>query len=98
MGAALAKPRAPQGRTSEPHRELMGAVAAAMALVKAHRVHGHLAARLDPLGSEPLGDPSLDSLRHDPPLTPALQARIPARVLGIAVDGETLADALPHLQ
>ncbi len=29
---------------------LLGAVAAAMALVKAHRMHGHLAARLDPLG------------------------------------------------
>ena len=33
---------------------LLGGVAAAMALVKAHRMHGHLAARLDPLGSEPL--------------------------------------------
>src|SRR5215210_5571656 len=29
---------------------LLGAVAAAMSLVKAHRTHGHLAARLDPLG------------------------------------------------
>src|SRR5712691_9431421 len=28
--------------------ELLGAVAAAMALVKAHRMHGHLAAHLDP--------------------------------------------------
>ena len=36
---------------------LLGGVAAAMALVKAHRTHGHLAARLDPLGSEPVGDP-----------------------------------------
>ena len=35
-------------------------VAAAMALVKAHRTHGHLAAHLDPLGSEPIGDPALD--------------------------------------
>src|SRR4051812_4475811 len=33
--------------------ELVGGVAAAMSLVKAHRTHGHLAARLDPLGSEP---------------------------------------------
>src|SRR5581483_201705 len=30
--------------------ELLGGVAAAMALIKAHRMHGHLAARLDPLG------------------------------------------------
>src|SRR5258708_2299464 len=40
--------------------ELLGGVAAAMALIKAHRTHGHLAARLDPLGSEPVGDPSLE--------------------------------------
>src|SRR3954447_16237035 len=33
---------------------LLGGVAAAMALVKAHRMHGHLAAHLDPLGSEPV--------------------------------------------
>jgi 2-oxoglutarate dehydrogenase E1 component len=92
--AAVAHPPAP----SEPDLELLGAVASAMAVVKAHRVHGHLAARLDPLGADPLGDPSLDPLRHDPPLTPELQARIPASILGIAVDGETLADALPHLQ
>ena len=36
-----------------PTPELLGGVAAAMALVKAHRMHGHLAARLDPLGAEP---------------------------------------------
>ena len=83
---------------TENDMELLRGVAAAMALVKAHRVHGHLAARLDPLGSDVLGDPSLDPLRHDPPLTPALQQRIPASILGVAVEGETLADALPHLQ
>src|SRR5207247_7392286 len=43
--------------------ELLGAVAAAMALVKAHRMHGHLAAHLDPLGSEPPGDPALEPER-----------------------------------
>jgi 2-oxoglutarate decarboxylase len=36
------------------------AVAAAMALVRAYRSFGHLAARLDPLGSEPIGDPALN--------------------------------------
>src|SRR2546422_380061 len=35
-------------------------VAAAMALVTAIRNFGHLAARLDPLGSEPPGDPALE--------------------------------------
>ena len=79
-------------------RELVGAVAAAMALVKAHRMHGHLAARLDPLGSEPVGDPALDPLRLEPKLIPELQGRIPASVLRVHVQGETLADALPRLR
>src|SRR5215472_12552880 len=78
--------------------ELLGGVAAAMALVKAHRMHGHLAARLDPLGSQPVGDPALDPSRLEPKLTPALQARIPASVLRIHVPGHTLAEALPHLK
>src|SRR5207253_4406125 len=34
------------------------------ALVAAYRTHGHLAARLDPLGSAPTGDPSLDPVNH----------------------------------
>ena len=69
-----------------------------MALVKAHRMHGHLAARLDPLGSEPPGDPALEAERLIPKLTPELQARIPASVLRLYVPGETLADALPRLR
>jgi 2-oxoglutarate dehydrogenase E1 component len=77
---------------------LFGGVAAAMALVKAHRTHGHLAARLDPLGSEPPGDPALDPSRLIPELTPELQARIPASVLRLYVDGDTLTDALPKLR
>ena len=42
-------------------------------------MHGHLAAKLDPLGSEPVGDPALEPERLEPPLTPELQARIPSR-------------------
>ncbi len=71
-------------------------VAAAMALVKAFRTHGHLAARLDPLGSEPSGDPSLDPATVG--LTPDIMARIPAEVLRIKVPGRSLLEALPQLQ
>ena len=68
-----------------------------MALVKAHRMYGHLAARLDPLGAEPIGDPALDPMRLEPKLTPELQARIPTSILRIHVDGESLREALPRL-
>ncbi len=78
--------------------DLPAAVAAAMSLVRAYRMHGHLAARLDPLGSEPIGDPALELERLEPRLTPELQREIPAALLGLYVPGETLADALPQLE
>ena len=78
--------------------DLLGGVAAAMSLVKALRTHGHLAARLDPLGSEPVGDPALEPERLQPKLTPELQSRIPASLLRVHTPGETLADVLPKLQ
>ncbi|MBA2637845.1 MAG: multifunctional oxoglutarate decarboxylase/oxoglutarate dehydrogenase thiamine pyrophosphate-binding subunit/dihydrolipoyllysine-residue succinyltransferase subunit, partial [Solirubrobacterales bacterium] len=76
--------------------QLLQAVQAATSLVRSHRSHGHLAARLDPLGTEPEGDPALDP--EPLGLTPELMARIPARILRIHVPGATLADALPHLR
>src|SRR5947207_11962610 len=93
--AAVAAP--PAQPSAAPDELLLGGVAAAMALVKAHRMHGHLAAHLDPLGSEPPGDPALEPERLIPKLTPALQARVPAAVLRMYVAGDTLADALPRL-
>jgi 2-oxoglutarate dehydrogenase E1 component len=91
-------PAAAPARPAEAPSHLLGAVAAAMSLVKAHRTHGHLAARLDPLGSEPIGDPALDPDRLEPRLTPELQEQIPAKVLRLHVPGETLAEALPQLR
>src|SRR5207302_1944790 len=64
--------------------------------LKAHRTHGHLAAKLDPLGREPEGDPALDP--EPLGLTPELMAKIPSRILRMWVPGETLAEALPHLR
>jgi 2-oxoglutarate dehydrogenase E1 component len=91
-------PTAEPAPVAAPDKELLGGVAAAMALVKAFRMHGHLAAHLDPLGSEPPGDPALEPERLVPKLTPELQARIPAALLRLHVEGETLADALPRLR
>src|SRR5438270_412273 len=92
-------PPEPDAAPPEPITdELLGGVAAAMALIKAYRMHGHLAAHLDPLGAEPPGDPALEPERLIPKLTPELQARIPASVLRMYVPGKTLADALPNLR
>ena len=88
----------PEAAPTAPDKELLAGVAAAMSLVKAYRTHGHLNARLDPLGSEPMGDPALDETRLQPPLTPELQARIPAKLLRLGVPGETLLEALPRLR
>jgi 2-oxoglutarate dehydrogenase E1 component len=79
-----------------PGEVLLQAVQAATSVVKAHRMHGHLAARLDPLATPPRGDPALDPETVN--LTPELMREIPASVLRVAVPGETFADALPHLQ
>ncbi|HEX6026084.1 MAG TPA: 2-oxo acid dehydrogenase subunit E2, partial [Solirubrobacter sp.] len=81
---------------AEPDLQLLQAVQAAMSLIKAHRTHGHLAARLDPLGSEPEGDPALDPEPLN--LTPELMAKIPASILRVGVPGETLADVVPKLR
>jgi 2-oxoglutarate dehydrogenase E1 component len=103
-GTAVAPPApaptapVPPLHAEEPDELLLGGVAAAMALVKAYRMHGHLAARLDPLGSEPVGDPALEPERLIPKLTPELQERIPASLLRLSVPADTLADALPRLR
>src|SRR3954453_18088705 len=94
--AAAPPPAAPSAPAAD--ELLLAAVAAAMRLVTAYRTYGHLAARLDPLGSEPVGAPSLETERLEPKLTPDLQRLIPAQLLGVHVPGETLADVLPQLR
>ncbi len=98
---ATAPPAAPAARPSrgsvpvvESQADLYH-VAAAMALIKAHRTHGHLAARLDPLGSEPVGDPALDPAPLG--LNDEVMAKIPTAVLRISTPGQSLAEALPRL-
>ena len=82
--------------TTQPDEELLQAVQAATSLLKGYRTHGHLAARLDPLGREPKGDPAIQPENLN--LTPELMERIPASILRIGVPGETLLEALPRLR
>jgi multifunctional 2-oxoglutarate metabolism enzyme len=96
--SAAAASAAPADGAGAPavNEELLQAVQAASTLVSRYRSHGHLAAMLDPLDSEPEGDPGLDPKPLG--LTPEIQARIPAKILNMYVPGATLADALPHLR
>ncbi|MDP9019107.1 MAG: multifunctional oxoglutarate decarboxylase/oxoglutarate dehydrogenase thiamine pyrophosphate-binding subunit/dihydrolipoyllysine-residue succinyltransferase subunit, partial [Candidatus Eremiobacteraeota bacterium] len=97
IGVAPATDAAPQtSGVAAPSDEMLRAVASGMAIVSSYRTHGHLAATLDPLGSEPIGDPALDPRNYG--LTPALQSAIPASVLRVKVPGNTLADILPKLK
>jgi multifunctional 2-oxoglutarate metabolism enzyme len=89
-GAGAARTAAPQSD------EMLRAVASGMAIVSAYRRYGHLAANLDPLGTQPVGDASLEPQSYG--LTPALQAAIPAGVLRVKVPGNTLGEVLPHLK
>ena len=104
-GAATARPRWarwPQRRplrpagtspASEPTPEQIGA---ARSLVRAFRTHGHMAARLDPLGSDP------SAIRPSTRPTTASTGRCarahPGRRARLFVPGETLADVLPRLR
>ncbi len=87
---------APPAPGVEPDTELLQAVQAATSLLKAYRTHGVLAARVNPLGDEPKGDPALDPENLN--LTPELMSKIPASILRIGVEGETLLEVLPRMR
>ncbi|HEY2635845.1 MAG TPA: 2-oxo acid dehydrogenase subunit E2, partial [Solirubrobacteraceae bacterium] len=90
-------PEARRPTPDAPSEELLQAVQAATSLLKAHRTHGHLAAKLDPLGlNDGGGDPALDP--EPLSLTPQLMRQIPAHILRMYVPGDTLEDALPRLR
>jgi multifunctional 2-oxoglutarate metabolism enzyme len=86
----------PPAVAAEPDRELLQAVQAATSLLKAFRTHGHLAAKVNPLGGPPKGDPALEPENLN--LTPELMSQIPASILRCGVEGETLLDALPRMR
>ncbi len=72
------------------------AVSAAMSLVKAHRIYGHMAADLDPLGYPPVGDPALEPASLE--LTDAMMALAPADLLRVFIPGQTFADVFPRMR
>ncbi|MGE5857306.1 MAG: multifunctional oxoglutarate decarboxylase/oxoglutarate dehydrogenase thiamine pyrophosphate-binding subunit/dihydrolipoyllysine-residue succinyltransferase subunit, partial [Solirubrobacterales bacterium] len=94
--AAPGAPGAAIGPAGKPEMRLLQAVQAATSLLKGYRTHGHLAARLDPLGSEPKGDPAIQPENLN--LTPELMSQIPAEILRIGVEGETLLEVLPRMR
>src|ERR1700730_7460857 len=70
----------------------VSAAAAAASLAQSIRLFGHRGAHLDPLGSEPPGDPHLDYGAHG--LTEAELAKLPASIVGNA----NLANAAEAIQ
>lgn len=91
--AVLGPPRAAAIATADT---TTATAAAATGLVRAYRTVGHRAAQLDPLGSDPPGDPSLDPAGWG--LTGDALARIPASILRVSVGGERLSDVVPQLR
>ncbi|HEY8548700.1 MAG TPA: 2-oxoglutarate dehydrogenase E1 component [Vicinamibacterales bacterium] len=76
----------------------VAAVVGAVNLAECIRKYGHLNARLDPLGTRPVGDPSLAPEAHG--LTEDMLRRLPASLIGgpIAADVETAWDAIQALR
>ncbi len=73
-------PSAPPGSTGQFAGVDIRVVVGATNLVESIRRYGHLAAQLDPLGSAPLGDPSLSPRAHG--ITDDDLKRLPASLVG----------------
>ena len=92
--AAPAPPPPPDSPPQPPELRAsaeVSAAAAAASLAQSIRLYGHRAAHLDPLGSDPPGDPHLDYAAHG--LTESDLARVPASVVGGGVGRANLAHA-----
>jgi len=81
-----------------PTQRVCDMIMGAVALANAIRAFGHLAARLDPLGSRPPGDPTLDGAAHG--VTEDDLRRLPASVVGgpAAEGAATALDAIAALR
>ncbi|MFI5206707.1 MAG: multifunctional oxoglutarate decarboxylase/oxoglutarate dehydrogenase thiamine pyrophosphate-binding subunit/dihydrolipoyllysine-residue succinyltransferase subunit [Gemmatimonadales bacterium] len=89
-------PALPRSHAPAPLTVDLKSVAASMALVRAHRLHGVSLAHLDPLGAEPPGDPACEPGHLG--LTQEVMARVPADVLRVYVPGATMAEVFPALR
>jgi 2-oxoglutarate dehydrogenase E1 component len=79
-----------------PTEAQLRAARAAGELVDAYRLHGHRAARLDPLGSNPPGHPQLEPEFHG--ISHAELASVPASMVSLEPYGETIADVVRWLR
>src|SRR5438105_13455063 len=93
---ATAPPPAELPRVELSASAEISAAAAAAALAQSIRLFGHLAARIDPLGSEPPGDPHLDFGAYG--LREESLAHLPASVAGGAVARANLPNALEAIR
>ena len=79
-----------------PTRAQLRAAMAAAELVDAYRLHGHTAARLDPLGSAPRSHPMLAPEFHG--IEASALAGIPASLLDLGEQGTTMESVLGWLR
>ncbi|HSH46280.1 MAG TPA: 2-oxoglutarate dehydrogenase E1 component [Longimicrobiales bacterium] len=85
-----------EGAGGGPSRAQLRAAMAAAELVDAYRLHGHAAARLDPLGGPPPGHPMLSPEFHG--IEASELASIPASLLGLGDPGLNMESVLGWLR
>lgn len=87
---------APSTEAAPPTAAQFRTAIAAAELVDAYRKYGHLAARLDPLGSEPEGHPALEPEYYG--ITEEDLESLPASLVGAGDSGATMADLVRGLR
>ncbi len=93
-----ASPAAPEAELKFRPTGSLRAIVGAVNLAEAIRRYGHLAATIDPLGSAPVGDPSLHAETHG--VTEGELRQLPASLVGgpVADDAANAAEAIERLR
>src|SRR5215217_4321622 len=86
------------GQSAPPSGAKLHIIVGAANLAESIRRYGHLAARLDPLGSTPIGDPSLSPRAHG--ITDDDLRKLPASLVGgsVAESSSNAYDAIERLR